>query len=385
LADSSKSPTKRPKREVNKVVLGTTLAVPIIGVILIIVSLLAPSTLPDRDILLVVSGVMLGFGGLAIEEYFVLSVERAKHGTLVGKADGDGYAAEELAAIGRAEAERKQKLEEESKEHERQEKLARAYHEELITKIYEPWCQKGIEDRGSLAGYPPTQNQPKNPGYVWIPIGFELESNSEPGAHPELPMIRDALAHLDDETSKARKRVWDGMIDYNDSVKALIRWPSYIANVIDQECGLREATGINQPPQESKCDMSVLIECFDRHFYRSENATIGPPLKGVGSSLGLTLLPVHYAGHDQTLASSSDDSELTKLMKRIGPWGKHYADARRGLDSKRESLSTDLKTFQSGTAQLIQTLRFRPRLVKGKCSIEESFAEPRGRAEMTAN
>lgn len=384
MADSSKSPTKRPKREVNKVVLGTTLAAPIIGAILIIVGLLAPSALPGRDVVLVISGVMLGVGGLAIEEYFVLSVGRAKHGAPVGKADGDGYAAEELAAIGRAEAEHKQELEEESKERERQEGLTKAYHEELITKIYEPWCQKGIEDRGSLAGYPQTQNRPGSPGYVWIPIGFELESNSEPGAHPELPMIRDAIAHLDDETSRARKRVWDGMVDYNDSVKALVRWPSYIAKVIDQECGLGEATGIDQPPQGSKCDMSVLIEYFDRHFYRSENATVGPPLKGAGSSPGLTSLPVHYAGHDQTLASSSDDSELTKLMKRIGPWGKHYADARRGLDSRRESLSADLKAFQSGTAQLIQALRFRPRLVKGKCSIEESFAEPKGRAETTA-
>lgn len=121
--------------------------------------------------------------------------------------------------------------------------------------------------------------------------------------------------------------------------------------------------------------MSVLIECFDRHFYRHENATIGPPFKGVGSSLGWTFLPVHYAGLDRTLASSLDDSELTKLMKRIGPWGEYYADARRGLDSKRGLLSTNLKIFQSGTAQLIQTLRFRPHLVKGKCSIEESFAE----------
>ena len=353
-------------------VLGITVTIPIIGVILIIVSLLTPSTFPDLDIVLVISGVMLGFGGLAIEEYFVLSVERAKYGAFVGKADGDEYAAEELAAIGRAEAEHKQKLEEESKERERQEELTKAYHEELITKIYDPWCQNGIEGRGSLAGYPPTQNQP---GYIWIPIGFELESNSEPGTHPELPMIRDALAHLDDETSKARKKVWDGMIDYNDSVKALMRWPSYIAKVIDHECGLREATGINQPPQESKCDISVLIEYFDRHFYHRENATIGPPFKGVGSSLGWTFLPVHYAGHDQTLASSSDDSELTRLVKRIDPWGEYYADARRGLDSKRGSLSTDLKIFQSGTAQLIQTLRFRPHLVKGKCSIEESFAE----------
>ena len=372
MADSSKNPTKRAKREVNKIVLGTTVTIPIIGVILIIVNLLAPSTLPDLDIVLVISGVMLGFGGLAIEEYFVLSVERAKYRALVGKADGDEYAAEELAAIGRAEAEHKQKLEEESKERERQEELTKAYHEELITKIYDPWCQNGIEDRGSLAGYPPTQNQP---GYIWIPIGFELESNSEPGTHPELPMIRDALAHLDDETSKARKKVWDGMIDYNDSVKALIRWPSYIAKVIYRECGLKEATGINQPPQESKCDISVLVEYFDRHFYHRENATIGPHFKGVGSSLGWTFLPVHYAGHDQTLASSLDDSELTRLVKRIDPWGEYYADARRGLDSKRGLLSTDLKIFQSGTAQLIQTLRFRPHLVKGKCSIEESFAE----------
>jgi hypothetical protein len=372
LDDSSKSPTKRTKREVNKIVLGMTLTIPIIGVILIIVSLLAPSTLPDRNIVLVISGVMLGSGGLAIEEYFVLSVVRANYRALVGKADGDGYAAEELAAIGRAEAEHKQKLEEESKERERQEELTQTYHEELITKIYDPWCQSGVEYRGSLAGYPPTQNQPE---YIWIPIGFELESNSEPGTHPELPMIRDALAHLEDETSKARKKVWDGMIDYNDSVKALMRWPSYIAKVIDDECDLREATGINQPPQESKCDISVLIEYFDRHFYRSENATIGPPVKGVGSSLGWRFLQVHYAGHDQTLASSTDDSELTVLMKRINSWGEYYADARRGLDSKRESLSTNLKIFQSGTAQLIQTLRFRPRLVKGKCSIEKSFAE----------
>ena len=370
--DSSKSPTKRAKREVNKLVLGMTLAIPIIGVILIVVSLVAPSTPPDRDIVLVVSGAMLGLGGLAIEEYFVLSVERAKYRALVVKADGEVYTAEEIATMGRAEAEHKQKLEEESKERERQEELTKAYHEELITKIYDPWCRNGIEDRGSLAGYPPTQNQPE---YIWIPIGFELESNSEPGTHPELPMIRDALAHLDDETSKARRKVWDGMIDYNDSVKALIRWPNYIAKVINNECGLREVTGIEQPPKEPKCDISVLLEYFDRHSYRREKATIGPPFKGVGSSLGWTFLPVHYAGRDQTLASSSDDSELTRLMKRIGSWGEYYADARRGLDSKRESLSTNLKIFQSGTAQLIQTLRFRPRLVKGKCSVEESFAE----------
>ncbi len=370
--DSSKGPTKRAKREVNRAVLGTTLTIPIIGTILIIVSLMAPTTLPDRDIGLVISGVMLGFGGLAIEEYFVLSVERAKSRVPSGKSDGDAYAAEELAAIGRAEAERKQELEEESKERERQEELTKVYHEELIAKVYNPWCQIGIEYRGSLAGYPPTQNQPE---YVWIPIGFELESNSEPGTHPELPMIRDAIAHLDDGTSEARKRMWDGMIDYNDSVKALVRWPGYIAKVIDHECGLKEAKGINQPPQESKCDISVLIEYFDRHFYRRENATIGPPFKGVGSSLGWTFLPVHYAGHDQTLASSSDDSELTRLVKKIDPWGEFYADARRGLDSKRGLLSTDLRTFQSGTTQLIQTLRFRPHLVKGKCSIEESFAE----------
>ncbi len=370
--DSSKNPTKRVKREVNKIVLGITLTIPIVGVILIIASLMAPSTLPDRDIVLVISGVMLGFGGLAIEEYFVLSVERTKYRAPVGKADGDGHAAEEIAAIGRAEAEHKQELEEESKERERQEKLTQAYHEELITKIYDPWCQNGIEDRGSLAGYPPTQNQPE---YIWIPIGFELESNPEPGTHPELPMIRDALAHLDDETSKARRKVWDGMKDYNDSVKALIRWPSYIAKVIDHECGLGETTGINQPPQESMCDISVLIEYFDRHFYRRENVTVGPPFKGVGSSLGWTFLPVHYADHDQTLATSSDDSELTRLMKRIDPWGEFYADARRGLDSKRGLLNTDLRIFQSGTAQLIQTLRFRSHLVKGKCSIEESFAE----------
>jgi hypothetical protein len=361
---------RRAKREVNKILLGTTLTIPIVGMTLIIVSLLSPSTLPDREILLVISGVMLGLGGLAIEEYFFLSVERAEYRVLVGKADGDEYAAEELAAIGRAEAEHKQKLEEESKEREKQEVLTQAYHEELITKMYDPWCQNGIEERESLAGYPPTQDQPE---YIWVPIGFELESNSEPETHPELPMIRDALAHLDDETSKTRKRVWDGMIDYNNSVKALIRWPSYIAKVIDHECGLREATGISQPPQESACDISVLIKYFDRHFYRHENATLGPSFKGIGSSLGWTFMPVHYADHDQTLASSSDDLELTKLMKRIDPWGEYYADARRGLDSKRESLSTDLEIFQSGAVQLIQTLRFRPHLVKGKCSIEESF------------
>jgi hypothetical protein len=372
LDDPSKSKTKIAKREVDKIVLGTTLTIPIIGVILINVILLAPTTLPDRDIVLVIIGVMLGFGGLAIEEYFVRSVERAKYRALLGKTDGDGYAAEELAAIGRAEAERKQILEEESKERERQEELTRAYHEELITKMYDPWCQNGMEERGSLAGYPPTQNQPE---YIWVPIGFELESDSEPGLHPELLMMRDALAHLSDETSKTRKKVRDGMIDYNDSVKALIRWPGYIAKVIDHECGLGEAIGINQPPQESRCDISVLIEYFDRHFYRRENAAIGPPFKGVGSSLGWTFLPVHYADHDQILASSPDDSELTRLMKRIDAWGEYYADARRGLDSKRGSLNTNLKIFQSGTAQLIQTLRFRPHLVKGKCSIEISSAE----------
>ena len=372
MADSSKSPTKRAKREVNKIVLGISLAIPIVGMILIIVSLRALSTLPDRDTVLVISGAMLGVGSLAIEEFFVLSVERAKYRALASRVDGGGYAAEELAAIGRAEAERKQKLEEESTERKEQKELTLAYHEELITKMYNPWRQNGIEDRVSLPGYPPTQNQPE---YIWIPIGFELESNSEPGTHPELLMIRDALAHLEDETSKARRKVWDGMIDYNDSVKALIRWPSYIAKVVEHECGLREATGINQFPQEPKCDISVLIEYFDRHFYRRENATIGPFFKGVGPSLGWTFLPVHYASHDQTLASSSDDSELTRLMKRIDSWGQYYADARIGLDSKRESLSTNLKIFQSGTAQLIQTLRFRPHLVKGKCSIEESFAE----------
>ena len=372
MADSSKSPTKRAKREVNKIVLGISLAIPIVGMILIIVSLLARSTLPDRDIVLVISGAMLGVGSLAIEEYFVLSVERAKYRALASRVDGGGYAAEELAAIGKAEAEHKQKLEEESKAREKQEELTRAYHEELITKIYNRWCQNGIEDRESLPGYPPTQNQPE---YIWIPIGFELESNSEPETHPELLMTRDALVHLDDETSKARKKVWDGMIDYNDSVKALIRWPSYIAKVIEHECGLREATGINQPLQEPNCDISVLIEYFDRHFYRRENATTGPLFKGVGSSLGWTFLPVHYADHDQTLASSSDDSELTRLMKRMDFWGEYYADARRGLDSKRESLTTNLKIFQSGTNQLIQTLRFRAHLVKGKCSIEEPFAE----------
>jgi hypothetical protein len=372
LADSSKSPAKRVKREVNKIVLGTTLTIPIIGAILIIASLLAPSILPDRDFVLVVGGVMLGFGGLAIEEYFVLSVERAKYRDLASRVEGGGYAAEELAAIGRAEAERKQELGEESKEREKQEALTRAYHEELITKICEPWCQIGIEDRESLAGYPPTQNQPE---YVWIPIGFELESNSEPETHPELPMIRDALAHLDDETSKARKRVWNGMVDYNDSVKALIRWPVYIAKMIENECGLKEATGIGQPPQKPECDMSVLIEYFDRHFYHRESAKIGPLVKGVGPSQGWTFLPVHYAGRDQTLASSSDDSELTRLTRRIDTWGEYYADARRGLDSKRASLSTDLKIFQGGTAQLVQALRFRPHLVRGKCSIEESFAD----------
>ncbi len=381
MADSSRSPAKKAKREVDWTVLCATLAIPVIGAILIVVSLLAPSTLPDRDVVLVISGVMLGFGGLAIEEYFVLSVERAKYRALV-RAEGEEYTAEELAAIGRAEAERKQKLEEESRERERQGELTKAYHEELMAKVYGPWCQSGIEDRESLAGYPPTQNRP---GYIWIPIGFELESNfpigfelesnSEPGTHPELPMIRDALAHLDEETSKARKKVWDGIVDYNDSVKALIRWPSYIAKVIDRECGLREATGIGQPPQEPGCDMSVLIEYFDRRFYRRESATIGPPVKGAGPSRGWTFLPVHYAGRDQMLASSSDDSELSRLVKRIDPWGEYYADARRGLDSKRGSLSTDLKVFQSGTAQLVQTLRFRPHLVKGKCSVEESFAE----------
>lgn len=372
MADSSKSPAKRVKREVNKIVLGTTLTIPIIGAILIIASLLAPSILPDRNFVLVVGGVMLGFGSLAIEEYFVLSVERAKYRDLASRVEGGGYAAEELAAIGRAQAEQKQKLEEESRERGRQEELTRAYHEELIAKMYNPWCQSGIEDRESLAGYPPTQNQPE---YVWIPIGFELEANSEPGTHPELPIIRDALAHLDDETSKARRRVWDGMVDYNDSVKALIRWPVYIAKVIENECGLKEATEIGQPPQEPKCDMSVLIEYFDRHFYRRESAKIGPPLKGAGPSQGWTFLPVHYAGRDQTLASSSDDSELTRLMRRIDTWGEYYADARRGLDSKRASLSTDLKIFQGGTAQLVQALRFRPHLVRGKCSVEESFAE----------
>lgn len=375
MADSSETQARKAKREVNKTVLGATLAIPVVGVILIVVSLLAPSALPDRDVVLVVGGVMIGFGGLAIEEYFVLSVGRARYRALLRKANGEGYAAEELAAIGRAEAEHKQDLEEKSKESDRQDELTRAYHEELIIKIYDPWCQSGIEGRGSLAGYPQTQNRPEYPEYVWIPIGFELESNSEPGTHPELPMIRDALAHLDDETSKARKKVWDGMVDYNGSVKALIRWPSYVAKVIEHECGLGEATGINQSPQESRCDTSVLIEYLDRHFYRRESATVGPPFKGVGASLGWTFLPVHYAGHDQTLACSSDDSELTRLMRRIDPWGEHYADARRSLDSKRESLGTDLKIFQSGTAQLIQTLRFRPRLVKGKCSIEESLAE----------
>jgi len=371
LTDSSKKPAKRTKREINKVILGTTLTVPIIGAILIVASLLAPSALPDREVVLVIGGVMLGLGGLAIEEYFVLSIERAKYRELASRVEGGGYAPEELAAMGRAEAERKQKLEEESKERGRQEELTRAYHEELIAKMYNPWCQSGIEDRGSLAGYPPAQNQPE---YVWIPVGFELESNSEPGTHPELPMIRDALAHLDDETTKARRKVWDGVVDYNDSVKALMRWPGYIAKVIDRECGLGEAAGIDQPPQEPKCDMSALIEYFDRHFYRRESATIGPPFKGVGPSAGWTFLPVHYAGHDRTLASSSDDSDLTKLVKRIDPWAEHYADARRGLDSKRESLSADLKIFQGGTAQLVQTLRFRPHLVRGKCSIEESFA-----------
>jgi len=372
LDDSSKSPAKRTKREVNKTVLGITLTIPIMGAILIIGSLTGPSILPDRDIVLVISGVMLGFGGLAIEEYFVLSVERAKHRALVAKAGGEGYTAEEIAAIGRAEAEHKQELEEESKERERQEELTKAYHEELITKIYDPWCKNGIEDRGSLPGYPPTQNQLE---YIWIPIGFEMETDSEPGTHPELPMIRDALAHLDDETSKARKKVWDGIVEYNDSVKALIRWPSYIAKVIENECGLRDAAGIDQPPQEPWCDVSVLMEYFDRHFYRRESVMIGPPFKGVGPSLGWTFLPVHYAGRDQTLANSSDDLELARLVKRIDSWGEYYADARRGLDSKRETLSTNLKMFQSGTAQLIQTMRFRPHLVKGKCSIEESYTE----------
>ncbi|MGD0318573.1 MAG: hypothetical protein ABSB56_02605 [Nitrososphaerales archaeon] len=370
--DSSKTQTKRAKREVNKTVLGLTLAIPIIGAILIIVSLEVPSALPDRDVVLVISGVMLGLGGLAIEEYFVLAAERVKHGAPAGKADGDGYTAEEIVAIGRAEAERKQELEEESRERARRNELTRAYHEELITKTYGPWCKSGIEDRESLAGYPPSQNQPE---YVWIPIGFELESDSEPGTNPGLPMIRDALAHLDDETSEARKKVWDGMVDYNDSVKALVRWPSYIAKMIYNECGLREASGIDKHPQESKCDVSALMEYFDRHFYRRESASIGPPFKGVGPSLGWTFLPIHYAGQDQTLASSSDDSELARLMKRIDPWGEYYADARRSLDSKRESLNTDLRALQSGTARLIQTLRFRPHLVKGKCSVEESFTE----------
>jgi len=372
LTDSFRSSTKKTKREVNKVVLSITLTIPIIGIILIIANLLEPSTLPDRDIILVISGIMLGFGLFAIEEYFILSVERAKYRALVSKIDGGGYSAEELAAIGRAEAEYKQKLEEESKEREKQEKLVQSYHEELIAKVYNQWCQSGFEDRENLAGYPPTQNQFE---YIWIPIGFELESDSELGTNSELPMIRDALAHLDVETSKVRRKVWDGMVDYNDSVKALIRWPSYIAKVIDHECGLREATGVNQPPQESGCDMSVLIEYFDRHFYNHEKATIGPPSKGVGSSLGWMFLPVHYADHDQTLAGSSDDSELAKLTKRLDSWGEYYADTRRGLDSKRGLLSTNLKIFQSGTIQLIQTLRFRPSLVRGKCSIEESFAE----------
>jgi hypothetical protein len=139
LDDSSKTQTKRAKREVNKTVLGLTLAIPIIGAILIIVSLEVPSALPDRDVVLVISGVMLGLGGLAIEEYFVLAAERVKHGAPAGKADGDGYTAEEIVAIGRAEAERKQELEEESRERARRNELTRAYHEELITKTYGPW------------------------------------------------------------------------------------------------------------------------------------------------------------------------------------------------------------------------------------------------------
>jgi hypothetical protein len=371
LADSSESPTHRVRREVNRIVLGTTITTPIIGLILIIASLLAPSTLLDRDVLLVIGGVMIGLGGLAIEEYFVLSIARSKYRELASRVEAGGYAPEELAAMGRAEAERKQKLEEELKERERKEELTRTYHEELIAKMYDPWCQSGIEDRGSLGGYPPTQTQPE---YVWIPIGFELESNAEPGTHPELPLIRDALAHLDDETSKARKKVWDGMVDYNDSVRALIRWPVYIAKVIENECGLKEAKGIDQPPQEPTCHMSVLIEYFDCHFYHRESAKVGPPFKGVGPSQGWTFLPVHYADHDAMLASSSDESELAMLIRRIDTWGEYYADARRGLDSKRESLGTNLKIFQGGTAQLVQALRFRPHLVKGKCSVEESLA-----------
>jgi hypothetical protein len=347
------------------------LAIPIIGVILIIVSLLVPSTLLNRDLALAVGGAVLVVGSLAIREYFVLPVEVVIDRAPAGSVEAE-RTAEELAAIGRAEAEHKQKLEEEAKERERHEELTRAYHAELIAKVYDSWCQAVVETRGSLDGYPPS---PSPLEYVWIPIGFEVESSSEPRKQPELAMTVDALAHLDGQTSAARRKVRDGMVDYNDSVKALVRWPGYIAKVVEDECGLRVAAGIDEGPQEPGCDISVLLEYLDRHFYRREGATLGPPTKETASLPGLVLLPVHYAGQTRTLARSSDVSELTRLIKKVDPWGEYYADARRGLDSKRKSLTVDLKTFQNGIVQVVQTMKFRPHLVKARCSIEESFAD----------
>jgi hypothetical protein len=367
LIDSSKNPSKRSREEVNKPILGMALVIPIIGTILIVASLLAPSTTPSRDLALVVGGGVLVVGGLVIREYLLLPVER-----VAASAEEAQRAAEDLAAIGRAQAEHKQKLEEESKERERQERLIKGYHDELIAKVYNPWCQAVVEARSSLAGYPPSQNQPE---YAWIPIGFEVESTSEPTTHPELATIADALAHLDGTTSEARKKVWDGVVDYNNGVKALIRWPSYIAKVIESECGLKVTAGNGQTFQEPGCDASALMEYFDRHFYRREEGTLGPTSRDSSSSTGRMLLPIHYAGLTRTLASSSDGSELTRLMKKVNPWGEYYADARRSLDSKRELLTADLKTFQNGIAQVIQTMKFRPQLVKSRCSIEESFAE----------
>jgi hypothetical protein len=66
------------KREINIVLLSISVVIPVIGAVGIAASFATPATVPYRDVVLVLGGAMLGFGGIAIEEYFALSVERAR-------------------------------------------------------------------------------------------------------------------------------------------------------------------------------------------------------------------------------------------------------------------------------------------------------------------
>ena len=247
----------------------------------------------------------------------------------------------------------------------KEERAIQDYHNKLIEEVYDPWSNIKIQNRDSLAGYPNTRNQP-----TYLSIDFE-------GVCTDRRTIEDAIMHLNEreDATTNKKHLIELVKRYNDKVGAFIQWrDDDISKQIDEECQLRP-TYTTPPlvPQEDEYSVTTLVEYFDAHFYRGQEAEVRKITYQLPHHVRNVLYITYENAIEPWLANSPDPLKLCRLEAKLDEWGRHYKDVRADLDAQRQVVEGTLQSFKTALIPVKRRLAIECHLMTTKCAYEESF------------